>query len=145
MFNKKKTEKRNRVYAVLTSDCGVLPKKEREAVKEAVRNGTYYFEDTVWVETMADTGILVRQGTGRLVQTPSGIRLECRYYGEAYTLIRSGRSIKTLHHGRDEQETAWIEIPAVPGCFRCRLSGMHALLQVVYAAEEIHRQAMHKR
>ena len=116
---------------------------EQEKICEEIRKGTYHFEDTVRVETMADTGVFVRQGNGRLFQTPEGTRLECRYYGEDYTLIRSARSLKSAGALYNPQGTGdCVELPAPSGCFRCYLSKGNVLPKLAFATEEIHRQAL---
>lgn len=116
---------------------------ERESVREEIRKGTYRFEDTVRVETMADTGAFVRQGSGSLIQTPDGTRLECRYYGEDYTLLRSARVLERIEIQHNPQGTGdCIDLPASGGCFRCYLSKRNAVTKLAYATEEIHRQAL---
>ena len=116
---------------------------EQEGICEEIRNGTYRFEDTVRVETMADTGRFVRQGNGRLVQTPEGTRLECRYFGEDYTLIRSARTLEFAEVLYNPQGTGdCVELPAPFGCFRCYLSKGNVLPKLAFATEEIHRQAV---
>lgn len=116
---------------------------EQEGICEEIRKGTYRFEDTVRVETMADTGKFVRQGNGRLIQTPEGTRLECRYFGEDYTLIRSARAMESAEVLYNPQGTGdCVELPSPYGCFRCYLSKRNALPKLAFATEEIHRQAV---
>lgn len=137
--------KKQRTYVKLASHLTVLPKRERERIREEIRKGIYCFEDTVRVETMADTGVFVRQGTGKLIQTPKGIRLECRFYGEEYTLIRSARTMDRLMVSHNEQEAGeCIDLPAETGCFRCYLSDTGSLPKLAYATEEIHRQILRR-
>ena len=113
----------------------------QQCIREEIGNGTYRFHDLVRVETKADTGAFVRQGTGRLTQNEKGTVLECRYYGEEYTLIRSARSLERIQGGSSKEIGDYVDLPVPGGCFRCYLSRKNMLARLVFATEEIHRHA----
>ena len=67
---------------------------ERECVRKEIEDGTYYFEDTVRVETLPGSLKFYHQGEGKLIQTPTETRVECNYHGEPYTLTRYGITVR---------------------------------------------------
>lgn len=119
---------------------------ERECVRKEIRDGTYYFEDKVRVETLPGSGRFYKQGEGRFIQTPAETRLECNYYGKPYTLVRSARNLESMHieydyHGRGD----CIDISISDDSFWCYMSKRDVITRISFATEEIHKLAMEKK
>ena len=118
-----------------------LPKELREEIE----NGTYYFEDTVRVETLPGSLRFYRQGEGRLIQTPTETRLECTCYGEPYTLIRSAKSMDSMHIEYDYLKRGdCIDISVPDDSFWCYVSKRDVITKIAFATEEMYKFA-HKK
>ncbi|MBO5070601.1 MAG: hypothetical protein J6C37_09610 [Roseburia sp.] len=118
---------------------------ERECVREEIVNGTYYFEDTVRVETLPGSLKFYRQGNGRFIQTPYETRIECNYYGEPYTLIRSAKSMESMHIEYDYLGRGdCVDISIPDDSFWCYLSKRDAITKLSFATEEMHKLATGK-
>ncbi len=119
---------------------------ERESIRKEIREGIYYFEDNVRVETLPGSGRFYKQGEGRFIQTPTETRLECNYYGEPYTLVRSAKNLESMHieydyHGRGD----CIDISIPDDSFWCYMSRRDVITRLSFATEEIHKLAMEKK
>lgn len=118
---------------------------ERACVREEIENGTYYFEDTVRVETLPGSLRFYRQGEGRLIQTPTETRLECTCYGEPYTLIRSAKSMDSMHIEYDYLKRGdCIDISVPDDSFWCYVSKRDVITKIAFATEEMYKFA-HKK
>lgn len=115
---------------------------ERECVREEIRNGSYYFEDSVSVETLPGSKKFYKQGSGRLIQTPYETRLECNYYGKPYTLVRSAKHLESMHIEYDYLGRGdCVDISIPDDSFWCYLSKRDAITKISFATEEIHKAA----
>lgn len=115
---------------------------ERQCVREEIENGTYFFQDTVQVETLPGSGKFYPQGEGRLVQTPAGTRLECSYYGEDFTLVRTARSLESLHIEYDYLGRGdCVDLSIPDDSFWCYLTKRDAVTKLAFATEEMHKIA----
>ncbi len=118
---------------------------ERECVREEIRNGSYYFEDTVRVETLPSSRKFYKQGEGKLVQTPDGTTLTCNLYGEPYELHKPPHALESMHIEYDylgKGDCVDISIP--DDSFWCYLSKRDAITKLSFATEEIHLYAKEK-
>lgn len=118
---------------------------ERECVRKEIENGTYYFEDTVQVETLPSSLRFYKQGTGRFIQTPEETRLECICYGKPYTLVRSAKDLESMHIEYDYLGHGdCIDISIPDDSFWCYLSKRDAITKISFATEEMHKKAVKK-
>lgn len=118
---------------------------ERECVKQEILEGTYYFEDTVQVETLPGSTRFYKQGEGKLVQTCTQTRLECKYFGEDYVLERSAKSLESMHIEYDYHKRGdCVDISIPDESFWCYLSKRDAITKLSFATEEIHKLAIQK-
>ncbi len=119
---------------------------ERQCVREEIRNGTYYFEDTVRVETLPSWWRFYKQGEGKLVQTPEGTTLTCIAYGKPYTLEKPGLALESLHIEYDYLGRGdCVEISIPDDGFWCYLTKRDAITKLSFATEEIHFLAREKK
>jgi len=116
---------------------------ERECVREEIENGTYYFEDEVRVETLPGSLRFYKQGMGKLIQTPEETRVECNYYGEPYTLVRSAKSLESMHIEYDYLGRGdCVDISIPDDSFWCYVSKRDVITKISFATEEIHKRAV---
>lgn len=119
---------------------------EKECVQKEIQSGTYYFEDTVRVETPRRKERTGEQGIAHFVQTPYESRLLCSYEGEEYTMIRTGKSLEKLYIlynylGKGD----CFEFPTHDGIIKCYPTKRDVVTKLAYATEEISRQAKKRR
>ena len=108
-------------------------------------DGTYYFEDTVRVETLPGSLKFYKQGMGTLIQTPEGTTVKCNYYGEEYTLFRSAKSLESMHIEYDYLGRGdCVDISIPDDSFWCYLSKRDAITKISFATEEMHLLAVRK-
>ncbi len=116
---------------------------ERECVRKEILEGTYYFEDTVRVETLPGSTRFYKQGEGKFIQTPTETRLECNYYGEPYTLVRNAKSLESMHIEYDYHKHGdCIDISIPDDSFWCYVSKRDVITKISFATEEMHKLAM---
>lgn len=119
---------------------------ERACVREEIENGTYYFEDEVRVETLPGAWKFYKQGMGKLIQTPEETRLECNYYGEPYVLIRSAKSLESMHIEYDYLKRGdCVDISIPDDSFWCYLTKRDVITKISFATEEMHKRAMREK
>lgn len=119
---------------------------ERQCVREEIRSGTYYFEDTVRVETLPNSFRFYKQGEGKLIQTPEGTTLTCNLYGEPYTLEKPGIALESMHIEYDYLGRGdCVDISIPDDSFWCYLSKKDAITKLSFATEEIHFLAKEKK
>ena len=116
---------------------------ERACIREEVENGTYYFEDTVRVETLPSWTKFYKQGEGKFIQTLTETRLECNYYGEPFTLVRTPQNLDSMHieydyHGHGD----CIDISMPEDSFWCYTTKRDVITKIAFATEEIHKYAV---
>ena len=116
---------------------------ERACIREEVEKGTYYFEDTVRVETLPSWTKFYKQGEGKFIQTMTETRLECNYYGEPFTLTRSALNLDSMHieydyHGHGD----CIDISMPEDSFWCYTTKRDVITKIAFATEEIHKYAV---
>lgn len=70
---------------------------QRKNVLKQILDGTYYFEDTVRVETLPAAKGFYGHGTGKLVHSLDGFTLTCNAYGEPVTEHWDGVSVNGVH------------------------------------------------
>jgi len=118
---------------------------ERECVRKEILDGTYYFEDTVRVETLPGSTRFYKQGEGKFIQTITETRLECNYYGEPYTLVRNAKSLESMHIEYDYHNHGdCIDISIPDDSFWCYMSKRDVITKISFATEEMHKLAMEK-
>ena len=118
---------------------------ERQCVREEIENGTYYFEDTVKIQTLPGWTRFYDQGMGKLIQTPTETRIECKYYGEDYTLVRTAKSLESMHIEYDYLERGdCVDISIPDDSFWCYLSKRDAITKISFATEEMHKLALQR-
>lgn len=111
---------------------------ERKCVREEIRNGTYYFEDTVRVETLPSAKKFYKQGEGRFVQTPEGTVIECNYYGKPYVLKKSPMSLESVHIEYDYLGRGdCVDISIQDDSFWCYFTKRDVITKLSFATEEI--------
>lgn len=119
---------------------------ERDIVRERIRNGTYYFEDTVRVETLPNSRKFYKQGEGKLVQTPEGTKLICTCYGKEVTIDKPGIALESMHIEYDYLGNGdCVDISIPEDSFWCYLSKKDVITQLAFATEEIYIYANEKR
>ena len=119
---------------------------ERQCVREEIENGTYYFEDTVRVETLPGSLKFYKQGKGKLIQTPTETILECNYYGKEYMLVRTAKSMESMHIEYDYLGRGdCVDISIPDDSFWCYLSKRDAITKISFATEEMHKFATGKK
>ncbi len=115
---------------------------ERDCVREEIQNGTYYFEDDVRIETLPNSWKFYKQGMGRLIQTPTETRIECNYYGEEYTLVRTAKSMDSLHIEYDYLGRGdCVDISVPDDSFWCYVSKRDVITKLAFATEEMYKLA----
>lgn len=120
-------------------------KWERECVRKEIEEGTYYFEDTVQVETLPGSRKFYKQGEGKLIQNINETKLICNCYGEEFTLVRSAKSLESMHIEYDYHKRGdCVDISVPEDSFWCYLSKRDAITKLSFATEEIHKFAMSK-
>ena len=118
---------------------------ERRCLREEIENGTYYFEDTVKIQTLPGWTRFYDQGMGKLIQTPTETRIECKYYGEDYTLVRTAKSLESMHIEYDYLERGdCVDISIPDDSFWCYLSKRDAITKISFATEEMHKLALQR-
>ena len=118
---------------------------ERACVRKEIEEGTYYFEDTVRVETLPGSLKFYKQGEGTLIQTPEGTTVKCNYYGEEYTLFRSAKSLESMHIEYDYLGRGdCVDISIPDDSFWCYVSKKDCITKISFATEEIHKWAVKK-
>lgn len=115
---------------------------ERACIRKEVEDGTYYFEDEVRVETLPGSLKFYKQGMGKLIQTPEGTRLECSYHNEPYVLVRTAKSMDSMHIEYDylgHGDCVDISIPE--DSFWCYTTKRDVITKLAFATEEIFKAA----
>ena len=113
---------------------------ERECVRKEIQEGTYYFEDDVRVETLPNSLRFYKQGMGKLIQTCTETRVECKAYGEDYTLVRSAKNMDSLHIEYDYLKNGdCIDISVPDDSFWCYTKKRDAITKLSFATEEMHK------
>ncbi len=116
---------------------------ERACVREEIQKGTYYFEDEVRIETLPNSWRFYKQGMGRLIQTPTETRIECNYYGEDYTLVRSAKSMDSLHIEYDYLGRGdCVDISVPDDSFWCYVCKRDVITKLAFATEEMYKLAL---
>ncbi len=113
---------------------------ERECVRKEIEDGTYYFEDEVRIETLPNAWRFYKQGMGKLIQTPTETIIRCKYYGKDYELVRSAKTLESMHIEYDylgHGDCVDISIP--DDSFWCYLSKRDAITKISFATEEMHK------
>lgn len=120
-------------------------KWERECVRKEIEEGTYYFEDEVRIETLPGSRRFYKQGMGKLIQTPTETKIECMYYGEPYTLVRSAKDMESLHIEYDYLKRGdCVDISIPDDSFWCYVSKKDVITKLSFATEEMHKLATGK-
>lgn len=116
---------------------------ERECVRKEIEDGTYYFEDDVRVETLPGSLKFYKQGMGKLIQTPEETKIICKYYGEDYELVRSAKSLESMHIEYDYLGRGdCVDISIPNDSFWCYLTKRDAVTKISFATEEMHKLAL---
>ena len=113
---------------------------ERECVRREIREGTYYFEDEIRVETLPNSWKFYKHGKGRLIQTPEGTRIECEsLYGKPQVIEKKPLALESLHIEYDYLEQGdLVEISVLDDSYWCYLTKRDAITKLSFATEEIY-------
>lgn len=115
---------------------------ERECVRKEIEDGTYYFEDDVRIETLPNSLRFYKQGMGKLIQTPTETCVECTAYGKPFTLIRTAKSLESMHIEYDYLGRGdYVDISIPNDSFWCYLTKRDAITKISFATEEMHKLA----
>ena len=123
---------------------------ERACVRKEIRDGTYYFEDDVVVETLPNAKRFYPQGKGKLVQTPEGTTLTCEsVYGEPLQVEWKALNLDSLHVEFDYKKSRTakgdcVDLSVPEDSYWCYVSKKDALVKLAYATEEMHFFAKEK-
>ena len=125
-------------------------KWERACVREEIRNGSYYFEDAVVVETLPNAKKFYHQGKGRLVQTPESTVLSCEsVYGEPLTVEWKALNLDSMHveFNYKKSKTAkgdCVDLSVPEDSYWCYTTKHDVLVKLAFATEEMHFFAKEK-
>ena len=117
---------------------------ERACVREEIRNGTYYFEDEVVVETLPNARRFYPQGKGTLTQTPEGTKLVCEsVYGEPLTVEWKALNLDSLHVEFDYKKSRTakgdcVDLSVPDDSYWCYTTKRDVIVKLAFATEEIH-------
>ncbi len=118
---------------------------ERECVRREIEDGTYYFEDTVRVETLPGCFKFYKHGEGRLIQTPEGTRIECKAYGEDTVIEKLPLDLYSMHIEYDYLGRGdCVDISTADDSYWLYLSKRDAVTKLSFATEEIYKMAKSK-
>ncbi len=121
---------------------------EKECVYEEVKNGTYYFEDEVRIETLPNSLRFYKQGMGKLIQTPEGTRIEIpNYYKDGpFEVFKKPLEMDGLHIEYDYLGRGdCVDISIAEDSFWCYLSKRDAVTKLSFATDAIYRVAIENR
>ncbi len=117
-------------------------KWERQCVRDEVRNGTYYFEDTVDIETLPNAWRFYKQGKGKFIQNYEGTRVECNYYGKPYVLDKPAITLESMHIEYDYLGGGdCVDVSIPDDSFWCYFSKRDVVTKISFATEEMHSLA----
>ncbi len=118
---------------------------ERECVRKEIQEGSYYFEDTVKIETLPNSLKFYKQGYGKLIQTPEGTKIICNLYGKPFELFKTALSLESMHIEYDYlRKGDCVDISVPDDSFWCYLSKRDAITKLSFATEEIYLLAKQK-
>lgn len=72
-------------------------KWERANVREEVRNGTYFIEDDVRIDTIPNSKGFIKQGNGHFKQDTNGMVLYGNAYGKPFEIKKEGCEQESIH------------------------------------------------
>lgn len=111
---------------------------ERECVRKEIREGTYYFEDDVRVETLPNWTKFYKHGMGKFIQTPSGTTIQCNCYGAPYTLFKKPLNLESVHIEYDYLGKGdCVDISIADDSFWCYFTKRDVITKISFATEEI--------
>ena len=97
------------------------------------------------METLPGSRKFYKQGEGKLIQNINETKLICNCYGEEFTLVRSAKSLESMHIEYDYHKRGdCVDISVPEDSFWCYLSKRDAITKLSFATEEIHKFAMSK-
>lgn len=70
---------------------------ERDEVRKEIENGSYYFEDEVYVDSLPNSKGYIRLGKAKLIHDMEGFHLEGDFDGEHFELHKDPISLYSLH------------------------------------------------
>ena len=77
---------------------------------------------------------------GKLIQTCTETRLECKAYGENYTLVRSAKNMDSMHIEYDYRKNGdCIDISVPDDSFWCYTTKRDVITKLAFATEEMHK------
>lgn len=118
---------------------------ERECVRREIEDGTYYFEDTVRVQTLPNWWKFYNHGEGKLIQTPEGTRIECTAYGEPTVVEKKPLELYSMHIEYDYRGRGdCVDISTSDDTYWLYLTKRDAITKLSFATEEIYKLAKEK-
>ena len=118
-------------------------KWERACVREEIRNGTYFFEDEVIVETLPNARKFYHQGKGKLTQTPEGTFLDCEsVYGEPLHVEWKALNLDSMHVEFDYKKSRTakgdcVDLSVPDDSYWCYTQKRDVIVKLAFATEEI--------
>ncbi len=118
---------------------------ERACVREEIRNGTYYFEDDVRIETLPGSLKFYKHGNGKFIQTPNGTKIQGTIYGEPTEIVKNPLALDSMHIEYDYLGRGdCVDVSTLDDSFWCYLSKRDAITKLSFATEEIYFFAKEK-
>ena len=121
-----------------------ISKWERACVRQEIREGTYFFEDDVIVETLPNSLKFYHQGKGKLRQTPEGTVLDCEsVYGEPLHVEWKPLNLDSMHveFNYRKSRTAkgdCVDLSVPDDSYWCYTTKHDVIVKLAFATEEIH-------
>lgn len=114
-------------------------KWQRECVREEIINGSYYFEDEIFVETLPWAKEFIPQGTGRLKQSCEGLTIDCVAYGEPVHLFLPPLMLESVHVEFNYRKIGdALDISTLDDSFWCYPKNKKdAVMKIALATEEL--------
>ena len=118
---------------------------ERECVRKEIEDGSYYFEDEVYLETLPNSWRFHKHGKAKLVQTLDGTTLTGTCYKKPLKLHKSALNQYSLHieynyRGKGD----CVDISVLNDSYYCYPTKRDVVTKLSFATEEIHRAAQRK-
>ena len=114
-------------------------------MRKEIEEGTYYFEDTVRVETLPSWWRFFKHGEGKLIQTAEGTRIECNAYGEPTVVVKKPLDLYSMHIEYDYLGRGdCVDISVPDESYWLYLTKRDAITKLSFATEEIYKLAKEK-
>ena len=93
---------------------------ERENVRNEIKNGTYYFEDEIRLDTLPNARGFIHQPNGIMKQDMNGTFIEGTAYGKRFTIHKKPLDLESIHIEYDYKKKGdCIEISILDESYWC--------------------------